>query len=98
MRDYWLNVNDQETNPIGVQYFYRNYVSQSIPVVLKNEARNWRFKLLLESATKAGDELDFLTQMFRSRVVGWDLTNPIGALIEYQRLTKKDGQENQNFT
>jgi hypothetical protein len=44
MRDYDLNVNDQESNPIGLQFFYKNYVSKSIPIVLKNDAKGWKFK------------------------------------------------------
>ena len=94
MRDYSLHVNDQKMNPIGVQYFYRNYVSKSIPLVLKNEAKNWKFIQNLDDAIKKGEKLEFLEVMFKSRVKSFDIDTVIGALIDYQRLTK----DHDNFT
>lgn len=40
MRDYDLVVVDQIKTPISKKYFYKNFISKSLPVLFKNEYSN----------------------------------------------------------
>ena len=57
MRDYDINIIDPDKETFNLMMFYSKYVSKSLPLVLRNDAKSWPLYQLL-TQSMLDDKLD----------------------------------------
>lgn len=48
MRDFEIKQIDWSNDPIGQHEFYKDYVSRSLPLVIKNGCQDWAMKEMVQ--------------------------------------------------
>ena len=91
MRDWNITEIDMETETIGKHEFYQKYLSKSLPLVMRKDAKEWPLFKEIHSALRKGEEdlEDYLQNMF-SADRG---TKKIGHLFTYFRIFKNATEE-----
>lgn len=84
----YFNVSeiDAEINPIGKHEFYQQYLSKSMPLVVRNDAKEWPLYKEIHTALRTGvDALEDYIQGLFSRSYG---AKTIEHLLIYSRIVK----------
>lgn len=63
--DYEIAEVDYQNVDLGEQYFYKNYISKSLPVILRGEASNWDVVREMANIQEKDDLEQYLASQFR---------------------------------
>ena len=80
--DYKIAEVDYHNVDLGEQYFYKNYISKSLPVILRGEASQWDVVREMANIQEKDDLEDYLASQFRG-------SSEKDLMVSISKITKK---------
>jgi len=62
-KEFNITEIDQESRIVGQHEFYKNYLSKSMPLVLKNDCKDWELTKKIRAHMKENDLETYLTTL-----------------------------------